>query len=66
MKKTNYLTLDKDNQSNKPKQTKFQLLVNSDMTINILWIGKDEDYGDVFKCWDDGNENNFTIYLFWC
>lgn len=51
MKKTNYLTLDKENQSDKPKQTKFQLLVNSDMTIeecnstpddwdNILWIGK--------------------------
>lgn len=30
---------------------------------NVLLIGSDETYGDVFKCWDDGGENNFTIYF---
>ena len=28
---------------------------------NVLFIGHDVDYGDVFKVWDDGGENNFTI-----
>lgn len=30
---------------------------------NILHIGTDKYYGDVFKVWDDGNENYFTIFF---
>ena len=57
------------------KQTKFTHYVDSDKEIqsnetddpskwdNCLHIGTDEYYGDVFKVWDDGKENNFTIYF---
>lgn len=29
---------------------------------NVLWIGYDEIYGDVFKCWDN-NSNNFNLFF---
>ena len=29
---------------------------------NVLFIGHDEEYGDVFKCWDN-NPTNFTIFF---
>lgn len=29
---------------------------------NVLWIGKDEDYGDVFKCWDN-DPTVFTLFF---
>jgi hypothetical protein len=29
---------------------------------NIMWIGHDEHYGDVFKAWNYG-QNSFTLYF---
>lgn len=75
MKKTNYLTLDNLTKSKPVIETKFTHCIGSDKDIiendnerpskwdNILHIGTDKYYGDVFKCWDNGNENNFTIYF---
>ena len=45
--------------------TKYQIL--EDVTSprnwhNVEHIGYDEKYGDVFKCWDDG-EIGFTLYF---
>ena len=28
---------------------------------NVLHIGKDEEYGDVFKCWNDKWETTFVL-----
>lgn len=28
-----------------------------------LYLGKDKFYGDVFKCWNEGEEDNFTLYF---
>lgn len=55
------------------KETKFQFFINSEMNVqecqnepndfkNVLWIGYDIGYGDVFKAWND-NENDFVIYI---
>ena len=30
---------------------------------NVLYIGYDEDYGDVFKCWDDGLVDGFVLFF---
>ena len=67
--KTKFSTLDKKKES---KKTVFKKVVNEELEIeisnvstefwdNVLHIGFDEDYGDVFKCWDNSTENNFTI-----
>ena len=63
-----------DNKQTVKKQTKFthyvneykQIINNNDNPLkwdNCLHIGTDKYYGDVFKVWDDNNENNFTIYF---
>ena len=33
-----------------------------DQFKNVLYIGSDKDYGDVFKAWDD-DENYFFIFF---
>ena len=57
------------------KQTIFTYYLNEDRIIeenhsnnpsnwdNVLHIGTDKSYGDVFKVWDNGKENNFIIYF---
>ena len=30
---------------------------------NVLHIGKDVDYGDVFKVWNNSNPNDFIIFF---
>ena len=30
---------------------------------NVLWIGREEYLGDLFKAWDDGDEKRFNIYI---
>ena len=55
------------------KETVFTYFLNADKKIqkaefvpsnfeNVLHIGYDPDYGDVFKCWDN-YEENFTLYF---
>lgn len=44
------------NSSLKPVETKLE----PSAWKNILHLGYDKDYGDVFKCWDNGSDN-FTI-----
>lgn len=70
MGKTNYLTLDKITKTE--KKTVFNKIVTGNLEIavveyatpdsylNILYLGHDNDYGDVFKCWDH-DENDFAI-----
>ena len=60
-----------DSQNSEKKETVFTHCVNSELKIdtfslqpknflNVLHIGYDETYGDVFKAWGD-HENMFTI-----
>ncbi len=72
---TKYLTLDNLTSNNQPKQTKFTHYIDSDKMVekalnrspnywdNVLFIGHDKCYGDVFKCWDNGYEDNFIIFF---
>ena len=30
---------------------------------NVLHIGYDDEYGDVFKCWDDDWDSTFVLFL---
>ena len=30
---------------------------------NVLYIGWDNEYGDVFKCWDDKWEDTFVLFF---
>lgn len=30
---------------------------------NVLYLGYDTGYGDVFKAWDNEDENSFTLYF---
>jgi hypothetical protein len=56
------------------KKTVFNKIVNSKLEIeeaistpeqynNVLYLGKDKDYGDVFKAWDNNTDENFTIFF---
>lgn len=58
------------------KETQFTALVLSDAKPqvhivenrhrqfdNVVLIGRGNVYGDVFKAWNDGDENNFLIYI---
>ena len=70
MSKTNYLTLDKMVKTE--QKTVFKKIVTYDFKIkeiewttpqdydNVLYLGHDGDYGDVFKCWSE-DENDFAI-----
>lgn len=68
---TNFTMLYSNKQE--PKKTVFKKHVNSDLVIinsifsvdeykNVLHIGNDKYYGDVFKAWDD-DENDFWIFF---
>ena len=67
---TKYKTLNKETRDK--KKTIFTKFVNSDLEIvevstapetwgNVLHIGFDRRYGDVFKVWDDNSERDFVI-----
>ena len=68
---TKFMSLDKPQVEK--KQTVFTHYVDDEGIIrkcsngykvdydNILYIGTDKYYGDTFKCWDDGSENDFVI-----
>ena len=70
---TKFMSL--DNKQTVKKQTTFTHYINEDKEIqkttlckpsdwnNILHIGTDKYYGDVFKAWDNGKENDFTIFF---
>lgn len=69
---TNFTTL--ESAKKVKKETIFTHYVSSKMEINkeeksippdsknVLHLWKDTVYGDVFKCWDD-DENNATLYF---
>ena len=69
MGKTNFLTLDKMIKTE--QKTVFKKMVGADFEMekiecltpddydNVLYLGYDEDYGDVFKCWN--HESDFAI-----
>lgn len=65
------MTLNSDKQE--PKKTVFEKYVDGCLAINatpwrpdefknVLHIGNDNNYGDVFKVWDD-DENDFFIFF---
>ena len=67
---TKFSTL--DNKKKGVKKTIFNEYVNGELEIdscltkpynwdNVLHLGYAKDYGDVFKVWDDPNENDFVI-----
>ena len=57
------------------KKTKFDKVLLGSMIItktaeatpyqwnNVKYIGYDVNYGDVFKCWDDDDQERFKIYF---
>jgi hypothetical protein len=56
------------------KQTIFKKFISADMNVkdaalspniynNVVFIGHNKCYGDVFKVYDDGDENNYTLYF---
>jgi hypothetical protein len=66
---TNFMTLNSEKQE--PKKTVFEKQVNGCLAIdnalwrpdefkNVLYLGNDKYYGDVFKAWND-NKNDFFI-----
>ena len=69
MEKTNFLTLDKIAKTG--NKTVFKKIVAGNLEINevecttpddyrnILYLGHDNYYGDVFKCWN--HESDFAI-----
>ena len=70
MGKTNFLTLNKIVKTE--KKTVFNKIVTYNLKIedieittpddylNVLHLGYDGEYGDVFKCWSE-DENDFSI-----
>ncbi len=53
-------------------ETKFKFVVNDNKNVtptvvkpkdydNVEWLGYNLVHGDVFKCWDDCDYNNFDI-----
>ena len=67
---TKYTSLDSKTET---KKTVFTHFLDTDRTAqttdispndfgNVLHIGHDSDYGDVFKCWSN-NHTNFTIFF---
>lgn len=70
---TKFITL---NGNSKPinKKTVFTKVLQHDFSVdedclqpedweNVLYLGHDMDYGDVFKVWDNGGEDNFALYF---
>ena len=40
-----------------------QAVANPTEYDNVLYIGYSQSYGDVFKAWNDNDEDNFIIYF---
>jgi len=69
---TKYIDLS-STKTESPKETEFKKCLDEDLEIgdamaspnrydNVAFIGHDKEYGDVFKCWDD-DENDFTLFF---
>ena len=69
---TKYTTLNKQ-ETSKGKETVFTKCVMSDDVTkataqpsefdNVLFLGNDYSYGDVFKAWNNGEENDYCLYF---
>lgn len=70
--KTKFMSLDEPKKE--VKKTVFNHYLNEDLIPieaenlpehygNVLYIGNAHGYGDVFKAWDDGEEDMFTIFF---
>lgn len=66
---TNFMRLE-----NSRKKTIFEYCLGVDLVIedaqtqpqdwdNVLFIGEDTKYGDVFKCWNDGSQEGFYLFF---
>lgn len=69
---TKYTSLDKEEKEF--KKTVFNKFISNDLKIknticepqsfeNVLYLGYDKEYGDVFKAWDNKENNRFTIFF---
>ncbi len=67
---TKFSTLNKVKKGN--KKTVFKQIIDDELNIgpytteperwdNVLHIGYNSDYGDVFKVWENDDENDFAI-----
>lgn len=70
---TNYIRLD-GNKKKEPKETIFLKYVEANRAPNepiskpksfdnVLHLGHDKNYGDVFKAWNDNDHDNFSLYF---
>lgn len=70
---TKYMTLDKT-QNPEGKRTVFENIVEVDSATNVdgldtddydnvLFLGHDQQYGDVFKAWNDAEPDDFTLFF---
>ena len=68
---TNYTSIEGSEESVK---TVFTHIVENDLSIskstcppssydNVMHIGSDSAYGDVFKAWDDDSKGDFSLYF---
>ena len=68
---TKFISLENKKES---KKTVFKKYITSNSSVekaisepscydNVLHIGYDKDYGDVFKAWNDNSPNDFVIYF---
>lgn len=70
---TKYVTL-KNQEKPKRIKTAFNRILTDALLVvscdkdpksydNVLFLGHDINYGDLFKAWDDGNEEDFCLYF---
>lgn len=70
---TKFLTIDKKSKKEK-KSTVFTAMIDDSLICEdtndspteydyVLFIGSCDSYGDVFKAWNDGAEDVFTIFF---
>lgn len=72
---TKFMTLPQmEGEKKETKKTVFKTLLAHDLTIggtiltpfhweNVLFIGEDKKYGDVFKAWDSNAPNDYVIFF---
>ena len=70
---TKFMTLNSVNKEVKNK-TVFKQILTEDLNVvnivtvpsdwdNVLYLGYDGHYGDVFKAWNDGDSCQFTLFF---
>jgi len=71
---TKFMKLPNNNNKEEIKKTVFTKFLTHELNIenstlqpenfnNIIHVGKDRDYGDVFKVWNNGNPRDFVIFF---